>query len=81
MDTPRYQAKPLRGKAADIYWELRMLSRPTPRPIRIPTAQWLFSDLFGMLDSDVRAELTWLERNGWITVESGGWISCRLEQP
>lgn len=47
------------------------------RPIRLPTAQWLFSDLLGMLDFEVRRALTELKEKGSITIDNGGWIRVR----
>ena len=48
-------------------------------PIRIPTACWLFVDLFGVLDSDVRFALAALDSEGkFIGIDNGGWIKCLL---
>ena len=45
------------------------------RPIRLPTAQWLFSDLYGTLDANVRLALSELKDEGKLTIDNGGWIS------
>lgn len=45
-----------------------------PTPIRIPTACWLFSDLFNILDSTVRFTLAELQIDGRIKIDNGGWI-------
>lgn len=44
------------------------------KPIRLPTAQWLFSDLMGVLDIIGRDIVVALKADGAITVDNGGWI-------
>ena len=44
------------------------------KPIRLPTAQWLFSDLLGLLDCTVRVHIGNLKTSGKIRMDNGGWI-------
>lgn len=45
-----------------------------PNPMRVPTACWLMSDQFNILDSKVRFTLVGLEAEGKIRIDNGGWI-------
>ena len=44
------------------------------KPIRVPTACWLFSDLLGWVDSKVRQVLYKLQEDRRIRIDNGGWI-------
>mgnify|MGYP001610469125 CR=1 FL=1 len=49
------------------------------KPIRLPTAQWLFSDLLRLLDCKVRLELVTLQIRQQIKIDNGGWITVNTE--
>ena len=44
-------------------------------PIRIPTARWLLSDAFGMIDAVANDYIEALLRAGFIKLTNGGWLS------
>lgn len=50
------------------------LLRAISAPIRLPTAQWLFSDVLGVIDIIGRDIVHALKADGHITVDNGGWI-------
>ena len=64
-------------KIENWFWEI------SPSSIRLPTATWLFSDLFGLLDSNVRKMISELIEEEILLIDSGGWISFNLylEEP
>lgn len=56
-------------------WLVLQTLKKLKKPIRIPTASWLFSDLQGCLDIEVRDALSWLKGGGYVTIDNGGWIT------
>ncbi len=43
-------------------------------PIRVPTAQWLLSDVYGLLDCDARAAIAALDHAHHVSIDNAGWI-------
>lgn len=55
--------------------EVLQLLEDIGSPIRLPTAQWLLSDVFGIIDIVGRSILTSLKAEGLIEIDNGGWIT------
>ena len=59
----------------DIYTlQIRRVLEDLGKSIRVPTACWLFSDLYQLTDIEVRIRLSELQKEDLIRIDNGGWI-------
>ncbi len=54
-----------------------LLLQAVGSPIRVPTARWLLSDVFDVLDGPVNQILRELQAQQLIVVDIGGWITVQ----
>lgn len=68
------QSEGARNLDPDIAFRILTVLSILTRPIRVPTACWLMTDQFNILDSTVRRALDSLQKQGKVRIDNGGWV-------